>query len=210
MGKEGSMLFLTKSKNKVSSRRQIQIKEVRDGILVLPNNEYRVIVETSSINFELKSEDEQDVTIDGFQNFLNSLPTPLQILIRVREIDIERYLEQISKTKDEEKEKVYKNQLDNYSQFIKNLVAGNKILSRRFYVVIPYKSEDRGNDFQFIKEQINLNRDIVVRGLEKLGMKTKILESLEILDLFYSFYNPGQIKTQELKGEVVRALLENK
>lgn len=204
------MLFLTKSKNKVSSRRQIQIKEVRDCVLVLPNNEYRVILETSSINFELKSEDEQDVTIDGFENFLNSLPTPLQILIRVREIDIEKYLEQILKTKDEEKEKVYRQQLDNYSHFIKNLVAGNKILSRRFYVVIPYKSTSPGNDFQLIKEQISINRDIVVRGLEKLGMKTKVLGSLEILDLFYSFYNPGQIKTQELKGEVVKALLENK
>lgn len=204
------MLFLTKSKNKVSSRRQIQIKEVRDGVLVLPGNEYRVILETSSINFELKSEDEQDVTIDGFENFLNSLPTPLQILIRVREIDVERYLEAISKIKDLEKEKVYKNQLDNYSGFIKNLVAGNKILSRKFYVVIPYKCADRGSDFALIKEQINLNRDIVIRGLEKLGMKTKILGSLEILDLFYSYYNPDQIKTQELKGEVVRALLEDK
>ena len=204
------MLFLTKSKNKISSRRQIQIKEVRDGVLVLPNSEYRVILETSSINFELKSEDEQDVTIDGFENFLNSLPTPLQILIRVREIDIEKFLEQISKTKDEEKEKVYKDQLNNYSYFIKNLIAGNKILSRRFYVVVPYKSIDHGSDFQFTKEQINLNRDIVIRGLEKLGMKTKILGSIEILDLFYGFYNPGQIKTQELKGEVIKALLENK
>lgn len=204
------MLFLTKSKNKVSSRRQIRIKEVRDGVLVLPDNEYRVIIETSSINFELKSEDEQDVTIDGFENFLNSLPTSLQILIRIREIDIERYLEQISKTKDEEKVKVYREQLDNYSHFVKNLVAGNKILSRRFYVIIPYKSTDNGNDFPLIKEQIGVNRDIVMRGLEKLGMKTKVLGSLEILELFYSFYNPGQIKTQELKGEVVRTLLENK
>ena len=204
------MSFWIKSKNKLSSRRQIQIKEVRDGVLVLPNNEYRVILETSSINFELKSEDEQDVTIEAFENFLNSLPTPLQILIRVREIDIEKYLEQISKTKDEEKEKVYRKQLNNYSIFIKNLVAGNKILSRRFYVIIPYKSTDPGNDFQLIKEQININRDIVARGLEKLGMKTKVLGSLEILDLFYSFYNPGQVKTQELRGEVVKTLLENK
>ncbi len=204
------MLFWTKSKNKVSSRRQIQIKEVRDGILVLPCNEYRSIIETSSVNFELKSEDEQDVIIDEFENFLNSLPTSLQILIRVREIDIERYLEQISKMRDGEKEKVYKNQLDNYSLFVKNLIAGNKILSRRFYVIIPYKGSDHGSDFKFIKEQIELNRDIVIKGLEKLGMKSKILESLEILDLFYSFYNPDQIKTQELKGEVVRALLEGK
>jgi len=204
------MSFLMKSKNKASSRKQIQIKEVKDGVLVLPNGEYRVIIETSSINFELKSEDEQDVTIDSFENFLNSLPTALQILIRVREVDIERYLEQISKTKDDEKEKVYKDQLNNYSEFIKNLVTGNKILSRRFYVVIPYKNLDKGNDFGLIKEQINLNRDIVVHGLEKLGMKTKILGSLEILDLFYNFYSPDQVKTQELKGEVIQALFENK
>jgi len=204
------MFFLTKSKNKVSSRRQIQIKEVRDGVLVLPGSQYRVIIETSSINFELKSEEEQDVIIDGFENFLNSLPTTLQILIRVREVDVERYLEQISKAKESEKQKVYKDQLTNYSEFIKNLVSGNKILSRRFYVVITYKSEDRGNDFALIKEQINLNRDIVIRGLEKLGMKTKTLGSLEILDLFYGFYNPDQLKTQELKGEVIKALLENK
>ncbi|MDO8658746.1 MAG: hypothetical protein Q7K55_08445, partial [Candidatus Levybacteria bacterium] len=84
------MWLLNKSRNKVSSRKQIQIKEVKDDILVLPNNEYRTIIETSSINFELKSEEEQDVLIDGFQNFLNSLPSQLQILIRVREVDIDR------------------------------------------------------------------------------------------------------------------------
>ena len=102
------MFLWGKSKSKVSSRRQIQIKEVRDAILVLPNNEYRVIIETSSINFELKSEAEQDVLIEGFQNFLNSLPCPLQTVIRVREVDIDRYLDQISQSKKSEKEKVYK------------------------------------------------------------------------------------------------------
>ena len=66
------MLLLTKSNSKVSSRRQIAIKEVKDGILVLPNQEYRMVIETSSVNLELKSEDEQDVLIDSFQNFLNS------------------------------------------------------------------------------------------------------------------------------------------
>src|SRR3990167_4503729 len=129
------MLLLNKNKNKVSSRRQIQIKEVKDGILILPNNEYRLAIETSSINFELKSEEEQDVLIDSFQNFLNSLPSRLQILIRVREVDIDRYLEQIGKSKTGEKEKVYRDQIDNYGDFIGNLVSGNKILSRRFYVV---------------------------------------------------------------------------
>ena len=203
------MLLLNKTKNRISSRKQIQIKEVRDGILVLPNNEHRIVVETSSINFELKSDEEQDVLIDSFQNFLNSLPCELQILVRVREVDIDRYVEEIGKSKDSEKEKIYKEQIANYCAFIKNLVSGNKILSRRFYVVIPYKNIDKNKNFALITEQMHLQRDIVLRGLEKLGMKARVLESLELLDLFYSFYNPQQAKTQELKGHTIEMLLNN-
>lgn len=201
------MFLLNKSKGNTSSRRQIEIKEVKDDILVLPNNEYRIAIETSSINFELKSEEEQDVLIDGFQNFLNSLPSQLQILIRVREVDIDRYLEQIGKSKLTEKEKVYKDQIDNYSEFISNLVTGNKILSRRFYVIIPYHHTDSNKDFKLIEEQIHLSRDIILRGLEKLGMRAKTLNSLELLDLFYNFYNPNQSKTQELKGDTIERMI---
>ena len=201
------MWLLNKSKNSISSRKQIRIKEVKDDILVLPQNEYRVVIETSSINFELKSEEEQDVLIDSFQNFLNSLPSRLQILIRVREVDIDRYLEQIGKSKTGEKEKVYRDQIDNYGDFIGNLVSGNKILSRRFYVVIPYRHTDSYRDFNLIKEQIHLSRDIVLKGLEKLGMKAKALDSLELLNLFYSFYNPDQMKTQELKGDTIERMI---
>lgn len=196
-------------KNKTSSRRQIQIKEVKDNILILPNLEYRVILETSSVNFELKSEAEQDVLIDGFQNFLNSLNCQLQILVRVREVDVDHYIEDISRLKENEKEKVYLNQLDDYCHFIRNLVAGNKILSRKFYIVIPYRGEGKNKDFKLIKEQLKLLSDIVIKGIEKLGMKAKTLNSLEILDLFYSFYNPNQIKTQMLSKETLQKLVED-
>ena len=203
------MSFLNKQSNRKSSRRQIQIKEVRDGILVLPNNEYRIVIETSSVNFELKSEEEQDVILDSFQNFLNSLVSPLQILVRVREVDIDSYLAQIAISKTTEKEKVYKTQIDNYCSFIKDLVSGNKILSRRFYIIIPYKSQERTKDFAVISEHINLQRTLVSRGLEKLGMKARTLESLELLDLFYTLYNSSTAKTQELKGHTIEALLTN-
>lgn len=202
------MWLLNKSKSRITSRKQIQIKEVKDDILVLPNHEYRMVIETSSINFELKSEEEQDVLIDSFQNFLNSLSTQLQIVIRVREVDIDSYLEQIGKSKNTEKERVYKDQIDNYCEFIQDLVSGNKILSRRFYIVVPYHHMDSNKDFRLIKEQIHLRRDIVLRGLEKLGMRAKALDSLELLELFYSSYNPNQIKTQELKGDTVETLLK--
>lgn len=203
------MSLLNKSKSNAGSRRQIQIREVKDNILVLPDNQYRIVIETSSINFELKSDEEQDVLIDGFQNFLNALPCELQILVRVRELDLDRYLEQITKTKDNEKEKVYQEQISNYCDFIKQVVSGNKILSRHFYIVVPYHHIDKTNDFDFIKEQITLRKDIVSKALEKLGMKARTLDSLELLDLFYSFYNPDQAKTQELKGQTIQRLIQN-
>lgn len=200
------MLFGKQSK--ASSRRQIRIKEVKDGILILPGNKYRCILETSAINFELKSEDEQDVLIDNFQNFLNSLPCSLQILIKVREVDIDRYLEDFAKKQGRESENVYKEQIGNYCEFIQDLVSGNKILSRKFYVVIPYDVKDGKNDFSLIKEQLLLNEDIVIKGLEKLGMKTRVLDSLEILELFYTFYNSSQIKTQPLNQQTFQTLFE--
>ena len=203
------MWLLSKLKNKVSSRKQIAIKEVRNGVLVLPNNEYRLVIKTSSVNFELKSEEEQDVIIDSYQNFLNSLPCNLQILIRVREVDIDRYLEKMTQSKSQEKEKVYQKQIINYCQFIKNLVSGSKILSRYFYIVVPYQHKGRNKDFDLVKEQLYITRDLIMKGLDKLSIKAKSLNSLELLDLFYSFYNSSQVKTQELKGETIEALLRN-
>ncbi len=191
---------------KSSSRNQIRIKEVRDGILILPGNKYRMIIATSSINFELKSEEEQDAIIESFQNFLNSLPCSIQILVKVREIDIQGYIENFIKENNHEKEKVYKDQLKNYSVFIKELVAGNKIMTRQFYIVVPYRPIDGKNDFSLISEQLKLSTDIISKGLEKLGMKTHCLGNLEILNLFYSVYNNNHLKTQPLSQESFVAL----
>lgn len=192
----------------MSSRRQIKIKEVRDNILILPDNEYRTIIETSSINFELKSEDEQDTLIDSFQNFLNALSIPVQILIRIREIDVDSYLEELIQNRKKETEEVYKKQMKHYAEFIHNLISGNKILSRRFYIIIPYTPENlqETKDLTLIKEQLHLQQDIIIKGLEKLGMKAKTLTSLEILDLFYSFYNPQKAKQQPVTQKALAML----
>ncbi len=202
------MSIFSKSK-KSSSRQQIQIKEVVDNILVLPGNEYRQILETSSVNFELKSEEEQDVIIDSFQNFLNSLPCEIQILVRVREVDIDRYVEDIGKTKDKETIPAYKKQIEGYCSFVKKLVSGNKILSRRFYIVIPYKHTERHQDMKLIKEHLNLEKDIIIKGLERMQMKARSIKGLEILNLFYGFYNPESLKTQVITRETVEAILKN-
>lgn len=195
-------------KRKVPARSQINIKEVKDGVLILPGNKYRMVLETSAVNFELKSEEEQDQIIDTFQNFLNSLPCPVQILIRTREIDIDGYLQDFLMHNNHETEKVYKDQLTEYTRFVKKLVSGNKILTRKFYIVIP-NTEATGKDFALVKEQLTLNREIVAKALEKLGMKTRALGNLEILDLFYSFYNPSHLKTQPLTQKTFQELFTN-
>lgn len=201
------MFIFTKSKNKTSSRRQINIKGVRDGILVLPRNQFRAILQISSINFELKSEAEQDTLIDTYQNFLNSLSTPLQIIVRIREMDMDRYLADFNARLKEESEEIYRQQVENYTEFVKSLITTNKILSRHFFVVLPYSGKE--NEFDFVKEQLTLTADIVSKGLMRLGMQSRQLDSLEVLDLFYSLYSPLQAKRQPLSKQTMQLLTES-
>lgn len=201
------MLGLQKSNKKISARRQINIKGVQDGILLLPNNKYRIILEASAVNFELKSEAEQDAIIDAYQSFLNSLATPIQIITRVRGMDMRKYVESFEAKQKAEKEPVYREQIENYIEFVQKLTKDNKILTRRFYIVVPYDDKEKV-DFQTVKEHLMLNADIVTKGLERLGIQTRQLDSWEILNLFYSFYNPGHAKRQPLTAQTLEMLKE--
>ena len=200
------MSILKKSNKPVSSRQQIRIEGVRDGILILPKKEYRLVLQTSSINFELMSEDEQDSLIDTYQNFLNSLNTSFQIVVRIRELELDKYLNGFRKRMNDQDEMVYKKQVENYIEFVGKLVTNNKILTRRFYGILPYKSTD--SDFSLIQEQLKQRADIVAKGLGRLGMQTHKLNSLEVLDLFYSFYSPSQAKRQPLREQTIQLLKE--
>lgn len=199
------MSVLRKSNRKVSARQQIDIKGVRDGILMLSHGRYRKILQVSPVNFELKSEDEQDAIIETYESFLNSVGSPLQILIRTREIDMDAYLEELGERFRHETEAVYQTQLQNYDVFIRSLITTNKILSRQFYVVVPYSAASRA-EFELVKEQLGLTVDIVQKGLARLGMQSRELSSLEVLEVFYSFYNPVQAKLQPLTDKALQLL----
>lgn len=199
------MFALQKSKTKASSRSQIDIQGVRDGILMLPRHQYRAVLQVSSLNFELRSEDEQDAIIDTYESFLNSVGSSLQILIRTREIDMDKYLADVALRKDDEPEAIYRSQLEYYDEFIRSLITNNKILTRHFYVIVPYVGNNKA-DFELVKEQLSLKLDIVSKGMTRVGMHTRQLSSLEILDLFYSFYNPAQAKIQPLTEQALQLM----
>lgn len=186
-----------------SARTQVAIKEVRDNVLVLPGGRYRTVLATSSLNFELLSEAEQDALTENFQAFLNSLTVPVQVLVRVRELDIDSYLEGLGQARAGEEQEVYRQQLEGYGSFLRKLVSGSRILTRRFYVVIPFDDRD-GSEFHTVREQLLLEQEIILKGLEKLGMAARPLSSLEILDLFYGFYRPDTAKAQPLTQEILR------
>lgn len=199
------MFGLQKSKNKASSRNQIAIRGVRDGILMLPNNEYRAILQVSSLNFELRSEDEQDAIIETYESFLNSVGSSLQILVRTREIDMDKYLEDLQERLEGETVPIYRTQLQNYDEFIRSLITDNKILTRHFYIIVPYKISGK-TDFDLVAEQIKIKLDIIAKGMGRLGMHTDQLGSLEVLDLFYSFYSPTQAKLQPLTEQALQII----
>ncbi len=201
------MPIFMKSQKKQSSRTQIGIEGAKEGVLCLPKNRYRMVLHISSVNFELKSEAEQDAIIETYQSFLNSLSSPIQILVRVRELDMDKYIEDFTLKQQHETEVIYKEQITNYTQFVRTLVTNNKILTRQFYVVVPHASDDK--DFTVIYEQLTTSAELVAKGLARLGMQARKLDNLEILDLFYSFYSPKQAKLQPLTKRTMRALTES-
>jgi hypothetical protein len=202
------MFTLPKLNKKGSARHQIAIKGVEESVLLLPNNECRVIIETSSINFHLMSENEQDAVVDIYKAFLNSLSFPIQILQKVRALDLDDYLQSFADKKKSETVEVYKNQIDGYTKYVKSLVKTNKILSRQFYIVIPYRTKGK-EDLEIAREQLANRLAIVEKGLGNVGIKTRLLSSLELLDLFYSSYNSTDAKQQPLTQQTIDLLQKN-
>ena len=143
--------------------------------------------------------------MDTYESFLNSVGSSLQILIRTREIDMDKYLEDLKVRLEDEPEQIYRDQLQNYDEFIRTLIQSNKILTRHFYIVVPYHATNKA-DFELVQEQINLKLDIVAKGMMRIGMHTKELTSLETLDLFYSFYSPTQAKLQPLTESALQRI----
>lgn len=202
------MFALPKPNKKGSSRHQIAIKGLSDGVLELPNNEYRIIMETSSINFHLMSESEQDATVDIYRAFLNSLSFPVQIVQKVRALDLDDYLAEFEAKKEKESLDIYKKQIDGYVKYVKTLVKTNKILARQFYIVIPYKTKQKESS-DAAREQLANRLSIVEKGLSNVGIKTRLLGSLEVLDLFYSSYNAKDAKQQPLTKHTLNLLQSN-
>ena len=122
-----------------STQQLIKVKELRDGVVILENGSLRKIMMVSGINFDLKSEEEQNIILYSFQDLLNTLDFSIQVLIHSRKGNIEPYLQRLRERKKLEENELLKVQIDEYAEFIKSFVADNAIMIKTFFIVVPYE-----------------------------------------------------------------------
>ena len=124
----------------LSTQTYLRIAEIRDNTLVLKNGGVRAVLRVNSINFNLKSEDEQNAIIYSYQGFLNTLEYPIQIIIRSKKLDIDHYLDTLKNTSDKQQNPLLKKTTIDYIDYIRKLVEYADIMEKKFYVVIPQDS----------------------------------------------------------------------
>ena len=192
-------------------QQKILIEEIKEDVVVLKNGDLRGVLMTSSVNFYLKSSDEQSSLIMKFQNFLNSLDFPVQILMLSRHLNIEEYLAYIEQKKQEQANELLRIQVSEYLDFIKGLVQIGSIMDQSFFVVVPLAkvegkegslvkklglfkkpAADQGTkSFDELKNQLWQRLDYVANGLAALGLKAAPLNAEELVQLFHRLYNMG-------------------
>lgn len=189
----------------------VPVEEVRNGVILLKNGGYRGIMMCSSLNFALKSEGEQRAIIDGFQNFLNTLDFPVQIVVHSRKTDIRPYLNVLQERMDRQGSELMRIQLREYIAFIRNFIEGSDIMTKTFYVVVPFtpvslpqaagvpflgrKEGASAGDRSFEETRIQLEQRmaLVAGGLAQSGLRAVPLGTEEIIELLYRSFNLGDM-----------------
>lgn len=190
----------------------VPLKEVRDNIAVLRDGSLRAIIMASSINFALKSHDEQTAILAQFQSFLNTLDFSIQIVVESRRLNINPYLELLASKEEAQDNDLMRVQLREYIEFIRTFTTEVDIMVKSFFVVVPYspiavnlekslntlisrqKAPTVSTEMRFEENRTQLEQrvSVVESGLSRLGVRTIPLGTDEIIELFYHLFNPGE------------------
>ena len=209
-----------------STQQFLEIDQIREGVILLRNKAMRGVLMVSSLNFALKSEDEQNAIIYQFQNFLNSLDFSLEIVVQSRRLNITGYLEKLKELEEKQENELLKIQTAEYQKFIKDLIAGGAIMAKSFFVVIPFTLIEipgmkavkglvkKGEiltlteeQFQRCKSQLWQRMEFVALGLRRCGLQCVPLNTSELIELFWSLYHPEEAEVgyyPEIPPELIR------
>lgn len=196
-------------KQTASTQDFVQIRDIRNGVVLLKNGQMCSVLLASSINFALKEVDEQQAILYQFQNFLNTLDFSLQMYVQSRRLNIEPYLELLASREVAQDNDLMRIQLREYMDFIRGFTADRDVMTKSFFVIIPYTPSPidlkRGitnlfsvnktttpAELQFEEQMTQLNQrvSVVEQGLSRIGVRTVQLDTDELVELFYHIYNP--------------------
>jgi len=195
----------------------LEIQDVREGIVILKDNNLRGILVVSSSNFALKSDEEQMAISYAYQSFLNSLDFPCQIIIQSRNLNITPYLDSIKQLEDNQSNELLRVQTFSYREFIKELVKGDNVMTKSFYVIVPYSLAEalgvsgtvrqinplnlfKGSkgrelntaDFEKAKNQLWQRMEFLASGLRRCELEVAPLTSAEVIELFWATHHPAE------------------
>lgn len=194
----------------------VPIKEIRDGVIVLKDGSLRSILLASSLNFALKSSEEQQSIIFQFQNFLNSINFSIQIYTQSRRLDIRPYIALLEERLKDQVGDLMKMQTREYIEFIKSFTESTSIMTKSFFIVVSYsapalggttaikksffggpkssKKEQEKTTFEESRSQLQQRVEVVEQGLVRCGIRIANLGTEELIELFYKTFNPGDIE----------------
>lgn len=192
----------------------VPVKEIRNGVVVLKDGSYRGVLICSSINFGLKSPDEQRAITEGFQNFLNTLDFSIQIVVNSRKMDLRPYLTLLEGKSADQKTELLRIQLREYIEFVRSFADQANIMTKSFYIVVPYTAHlevastasnflHRGRpptaaadtaSFEEHRVQLDQRLALVASGLSGTGVRAVPLGTEEVIELLYRSFNPGELE----------------
>lgn len=218
---------ITKAAPSSPTQQYLDVAEVKEDVIVLKNGALRAVLDVSSINFDLKSTTEQEAIVTQYQNFLNSVDFPLQILITSRKLNISNYLDFLTKREKQQKTELMRVQIAEYKNFINQLVSLSNIMNKSFYIVVPFSpvESEEGGFFKNLSNMLNPQRGIlekretfetyrtqlyqridhIIAGLGGIGLKIIPLKTKELIELLFNSYNPnifdniGYIETDKIE-----------
>ncbi|MBP7837351.1 hypothetical protein KA021_01470 [Candidatus Saccharibacteria bacterium] len=211
--------------NPNSTQNSLEIASIRDGIVIMNDGTFRAVVMAKSINFDLMSNQEQDAVEYAYMSFLNSLYFDIQICIRSQKIDMGPYLEKMDKVRESTDNMLLGMLMEDYIFYIENLVEDTNIMSKQFYIVVPFSSitakealgSTRGllssitggakksvikideTALENAKTELSNRVQNVVSGLMQFGIQSLPLDTPELIELYYNFYNPDTATRQTLQ-----------
>ena len=195
----------------VAATQQIlEIEQIKEGIIILKNKTLRGLLMVSSLNFALKSEEDQEAILFQYQQFLNSLDFFCQTVVQSRKLNITGYLEKLKGLEEKQENELLKNQTASYRQFVEGLIQGQTIMAKTFFVVVPFASGEsqaitKGGlfrkpslpnmteeEFQRCKQQLWQRMEFVALGLRRCGLRAVPLNTLELIELFWGTHHPKE------------------